>query len=270
MSHVQIETPPISTHRAATQLPLKEDVVVKVDDVHKRFAAHSNRVLTLKEQALRMIRGRNTLLASSNWIEVLRGVSFSVRESESVSLLGKNGGGKSTLLRIIAGIYEPTSGSVSVTGRMSPLIELGAGFQGEFTGRENAKLYAQILGLTLAEIEDRMPRVIEFSELGDFMDRPVRMYSTGMVSRLAFSVATEIQPQILLLDEVLSVGDHAFQKKCFARIDEIKSKGTTIIMVTHSTGNALRWSERSLYLRNGRIVADGPSEEVTKQYLADS
>lgn len=202
-------------------------------------------------------------------ITVLNSINLRIGRGETVAFVGRNGSGKSTLLKLLAGIYEPTTGTVNVQGRISPLIELGAGFHPEFTGRENILLNAQILGLSRRDVLERIDEIIEFSELGDFIDYPVRTYSSGMFMRLAFSVAVKVDPDILLVDEILAVGDARFQAKCHSKLEEFKKRGKTIILVTHSLGIVESWATRAVYLRDGTIAFDGNPSQAIAQYLAE-
>lgn len=251
------------------------DFAVKVEDISKTFYFDTNQLLSLKHHVLSLLHrisgaGGRVLHPAGQKRDVLKAVNFNIGWGETVAILGRNGCGKSTLLRIIAGIYQPTQGSVKAHGRISPLIELGSGFHPDFTGRENAILYGKILGLTRSQIASKIDKIVDFSEVGNYIDRPVRLYSSGMISRLAFSVATEVEPDILLLDEVLSVGDISFQAKCKKRMEEIQKRGTTIIMVTHQVGAAQSWAKRCIYLRDGVVVADGQSKEVVDLYQKDN
>lgn len=203
---------------------------------------------------------------STRLLKVLKSVDFEIVKGETVALLGSNGSGKSTLLKILAGIYQPTSGVVEIGGRVSPLIELGAGFHPEFSGRDNIYINATILGLSKSEIEERIQDIIAFSELGDFIDCPVRTYSSGMYMRLGFSISVHVDPSILLIDEVLAVGDMNFQAKCQQKLDEFKSKGITIVLVTHNLEIVKSWTNRAIYLRSGEIIYDGESSVAVQRY----
>jgi lipopolysaccharide transport system ATP-binding protein len=182
----------------------------------------------------------------------LRDVDLEVWPGETVGIVGKNGSGKSTLLQIIAGTMTPTQGDVEVHGRVAALLELGSGFSPDFTGRENVKLNASLLGLRAAEIEERMPRIEAFAELEDFIDQPVRTYSSGMYMRLAFAVAINTDPDVLIIDEALAVGDEAFQRKCFATIERMKKGGATILFVSHSASSVNQLCDRAVLLDGGR------------------
>lgn len=197
---------------------------------------------------------------------VLRDVSFDVQPGEAVGIVGINGAGKSTLLKIITGTVKPTTGTVEIGGRVSALLELGMGFHPDFTGRENVYMAAQLKGMTRDEVEQRMREIEEFAEIGDYIDQPVRVYSSGMQVRLAFSVATCVRPDILIVDEALSVGDAAFQRKCFRRIEDFRADGTTLLFVSHSTEAVKKICNRAIFLKNGAIVAIGSAKRVCDEY----
>lgn len=197
----------------------------------------------------------------------LRDVDLAVVKGETLGVVGQNGSGKSTLLQLIVGTLTPTSGTVSCEGRISAILELGAGFNPEFTGVENAKLNASIMGMSGPEIEDRMPAILEFSELGDFIDKPVKTYSSGMYIRLAFSVVINMSPDILVIDEALAVGDSKFQRKCFRKLDELRNDDTTIVFVTHATDTVISHCDRAVFMEHGGIVKTGDPKEVVNTYL---
>lgn len=198
---------------------------------------------------------------------VLDDVSIDIKKGEAVGLVGKNGCGKSTTLKLLTKILYPSSGTIHMQGRVSCLIELGAGFHPDMTGRENIFINAAIFGLSKKEIKRRMDRIIEFSELGEAIDAPVRTYSSGMYMRLAFSIAINVDADILLVDEILAVGDAYFQEKCFKKLKDIKANGTTIVIVSHNIEQIEQICDRSLWLRDGKIVMDGPAKDVHKKYL---
>lgn len=198
---------------------------------------------------------------------VLKDVSFTIKPGECVGILGVNGAGKSTLLKIITGTTQATSGDVTVTGRVAALLELGMGFHPEFTGRQNVYMAGQLQGLTVDRIAELMPEIERFAEIADYIDQPVRVYSSGMQLRLAFSVATSVRPDLLIVDEALSVGDAYFQAKCYQRINEFKEQGMTLLLVSHSPGDVVKHCERAILLKDGRIEQDGPSRAVTNRYL---
>jgi lipopolysaccharide transport system ATP-binding protein len=197
----------------------------------------------------------------------LRGVNFCVRRGETVGIMGRNGAGKSTLLQMIAGTLSPSQGTVSVRGRVGALLELGAGFSPEFTGRENVRISASLWGLSKAEIDDKLERVIAFAEIGDFIDQPVKVYSSGMFVRLAFAVSTVVVPDLMIVDEALSVGDIRFQAKCFRRLHELQEQGTAILLVTHSPDQVIKHCSRAVLIENGSVIADGVPKEVSNIYM---
>jgi len=203
-------------------------------------------------------------------IAALEDVSFEVKRGESFGVIGRNGGGKSTLLQILTGVLRPTSGEVQVEGRVSALLELGSGFNPEYTGRDNVILNGMILGLTRDEILARFDQIVAFAEIGEAIERPVKTYSTGMVLRLAYAVQALIDPEILIIDEALAVGDFFFQQKCFAHMRALKAKGVTLILVSHDMGTVRDLCDRALYLRRGRAHRIGTSQEAIREYLAET
>jgi ABC-type polysaccharide/polyol phosphate transport system ATPase subunit len=233
---------------------------IAVDGVSRCFLVRAREVLTLKE--LLVARGRTG--AQEVW--ALHDVTASVEPGEAVGLIGRNGSGKSTLLRLIAGIIRPTSGCVAAGGRVGSLLELGAGFHPDFTGRENVFLNGSIQGLRRVQIRERFDEMVAFAELEPAIDRPVRTYSSGMVMRLGFAIAAFLDADILLLDEVFAVGDESFQRKCFGVIAEFKSRGGTIVFVSHDASAVERLCERSLLLQQGRLVFDGPTRDAVGEY----
>lgn len=196
----------------------------------------------------------------------LRDISLTVDRGEALGILGRNGAGKSTLLQIIAGTLAPTSGDMIARGKIAALLELGSGFSPDFTGKENVRLNAALLGLTSDEVDRKYQQIVEFADIGDFIDQPVKTYSTGMMMRLAFAVQTVVEPDLLIVDEALSVGDARFQKKCFDRLESLRELGTTILFVTHDTGAVVRLCTRAIILENGRICGDDAPSVVARQY----
>jgi lipopolysaccharide transport system ATP-binding protein len=197
----------------------------------------------------------------------LQGASFDVAQGESVGVIGKNGSGKSTLLQLVAGIVPPSAGEISVRGRVSALLELGAGFNPEFTGRENLHLNGALLGMSREEVEEALPRILDFAEIGDYVDQLVKTYSSGMFVRLAFSMAVHSHPEVLIVDEALAVGDVYFQAKCQRRIEQLRSSGCSFLLVTHSVDTLSRLCDRGIVLEAGRVVRDGPVESAVREYL---
>ena len=198
---------------------------------------------------------------------VLQDINIHIHAGETVGIVGVNGAGKSTLLKMIAGTSQPTTGSIQITGRVAALLELGMGFHPDFTGRQNVYMAGQLLGLGAHEISELMPQIEAFAEIGNYIDSPVRMYSSGMQMRLAFSVATAVRPDLLIVDEALSVGDAYFQAKCYQRINQFKEQGTTLLLVSHSAGDVVKHCERAIMLKDGRVEMDGSSRAVTNRYM---
>jgi lipopolysaccharide transport system ATP-binding protein len=196
----------------------------------------------------------------------LKNVSFTIRQGENVGIVGANGAGKSTLLSLAVGLSTPDEGTVKLSGRTAALLELGSGFHPDLTGRENVALNASLLGLTRKRTAEAFENVLEFSEMADFIDEPLRTYSSGMVMRLAFSVAIHVDPDFLIVDEVLAVGDQRFQAKCFDRIEQLKRGGKSLLCVSHSTATVLQVCERALWLDHGELMADGKAEDVIRMY----
>jgi ABC-type polysaccharide/polyol phosphate transport system ATPase subunit len=233
-------------------------------DVVQRFRLIQERPDTLREAFAHLFRKQ----VSYHNFEALKRISFVIREGETVAIIGRNGSGKSTILKIIAGVYRPTGGDVRVSGQVGALIELGAGFHPDLTGRENIILNGLLLGLSRHEIQSRERQILDFAELGDFIDSPVKQYSSGMFMRLGFAVATEIDPDILLIDEILAVGDESFQHKCAARIDDFRRRGKTIILVSHNLAAVRQLCHRALLIDAGVLLADGPADELIARYEA--
>ncbi|MGF0101172.1 ABC transporter ATP-binding protein [Bariatricus sp. SGI.019] len=238
------------------------DTVIKVDHVSMRFNLSSEKVDNMKEYFIRRIK-RNM---SYDEFWALQDVDFEVKRGESVGLIGLNGCGKSTLLKTIAGVLKPTKGSVRIQGTIAPMIELGAGFDMDLTARENVYLNGAILGYSRKEMNSYYDGIVEFSELEEFMDVPIKNFSSGMLARLAFSIATIGQPDILIVDEVLSVGDFRFQEKCEKRIQGMMKEDTTILFVSHSIDQVKKICKRAIWIEKGHIREDGTSEEVGSRF----
>lgn len=238
-----------------------DEIAIQVQDVKKSFRLYYDKGHTIKEKTLH--RGRRQYHVS----EILKGVSFAVKKGEALGLVDHNGCGKSTLLKLLTRIMYPDEGSIVLNGRVSSLLELGAGFHPDMSGRENIYINASIFGLGRKEIDRRIGRIIEFSELEEFIDNPVRTYSSGMYMRLAFSVAINVNADILLIDEILAVGDVNFQAKCFRRLMEIKGAGTTIVLVSHSTAQIERICDRSIWIQDGLVKKEGSPADVHREYL---
>lgn len=238
-----------------------DEIAIEVKDVQKMFKVYYDKGNLLKEKVL--FHNRNRF--EERW--VLDGISFTIKKGEAVGLIGQNGCGKSTTLKLLTKIIFPNSGNIHLCGRVSSLLELGAGFHPDMSGRENIYINAAIFGLTRKEIESKLEEIIEFSELEEYIDNPVRTYSSGMYMRLAFSVAINVGADILLIDEILAVGDANFQTKCFNKLREIKGQGVTIVIVSHSMGQLEQICDRSIWLEKGKIVMDGIPREVHPAYL---
>lgn len=235
---------------------------MRLEDVSVRFRLPRERILSFKEYAIHWLRRR--IRYEDFW--ALRGVSLEVGHGEVFGIIGANGAGKSTLLKVLAGVFRPTEGRVRVWGKLAPLIDLGAGFEHELTGRENAVMNGTILGYSKAESEARLARSVAFAELEEFIDAPLRTYSSGMIARLAFAVATDVEPDVLIVDEVLSVGDAAFQKKSFERIQAFRTQGVTILLVSHDMAAISSMCNRVAWLDHGRVREVGPPSEVLPRY----
>lgn len=234
---------------------------IKIKNLTKQFKINSDKPRTLKEKIL--FSNRNKVEKHT----VLRDITLNIEKGETVALIGTNGSGKSTLLKLMTKIIYPTTGTITTYGKLTSLLELGAGFHPDFTGRENVYFNAAIFGLTKQEIERRIDEIIEFSELGEFIDNPVRTYSSGMYMRLAFSIAINVDAEILLIDEILAVGDQHFQDKCFSKLEELKKSDKTIVIVTHSLDQVKRLCTRAIWIKDGEVELDGDPNEVVDKYL---
>ena len=235
-----------------------------VNNVSKIFYVFMDKANSLKEKMLFWKRNKRETR------EVLKDVSLTIKNGEAVALIGVNGSGKSTLLKLMTKIIYPTNGEIITNGKLTSLLELGAGFHPDFSGRENIYFNASIFGLTKKQIDARLEEIIEFSELRDFIDNPVRTYSSGMFMRLAFAVAINVDADILLVDEILSVGDQHFQEKCLNKMKELKAQGKTMVFVTHSLGSARELCDRAVWLNKGHIQLDGNVNEVIDEYLKET
>lgn len=240
-------------------------VAISLENVCKRFPNRSRSATTLKSTVLDFIRRRGRPRAVDRF-DALHDVNLAVPAGQSVGLIGRNGSGKSTALKLIAGIYRPDAGTVTVSGRVAALIELGAGFHPEFSGRENIFMNGMILGLTRRQLAAKMDEIVDFAGLGDFIDAPTRTYSSGMYMRLGFAVAVHVDPDILLIDEVLAVGDEGFAKRCYDRLAELRRRGTTLVVVTHEAVVVERWCDAVVWLDRGVVQAHGQPRKVIEQY----
>ena len=236
---------------------------VEVHNVSMRFNLAREKVDNLKEYIVRMLKGKVTAI-DEFW--ALKNVSFNIVKGESFGLVGANGSGKSTMLKIVSGILTPTEGSVAVHGSVAPLIELGAGFDMQLTGRENIFLNGAILGFSKREMTAKYDEIVDFSELGEFIEVPVKNYSSGMIARLGFSCATTVRPEILIVDEILSVGDHRFQEKCSKRMEEMMGAGTTVILVSHSEDDVRRICKKAAWIDHGHLMFVGEADKAIDAY----
>lgn len=255
---------------------MNDDVAISVNNVSKAYTIWRDPAARIKHPFLKLIgelfpplrpKIDKKLEGLCSEFYALKNVSFDVKKGESVGIIGRNGSGKSTLLQIIAGTLQPTQGSVTVKGRVAALLELGSGFNPEFTGRENVYLNASILGLTRQETEERFAEIEAFADIGDFIDQPVKTYSSGMSVRLAFAVQSQVDPDVLIIDEALSVGDIRFQTKCFARLRQLQEKGTSILLITHSSEQIVTHCSRAMLLHDGKRHKIGDAKIVVNSYM---
>ena len=243
---------------------MKKDIAIKVTNMTKTFKLYSDKPNTMKERLVRGWKKNNNEIHT-----VLKNINLEIKKGETVALIGVNGSGKSTLLKLMTKIIYPNKGTVETNGKLTSLLELGAGFHPDFTGRENIYFNAAIFGLSKKEIDDRVDDIIEFSELGEFIDSPIRTYSSGMYMRLAFAVAINVDAEILLVDEILAVGDQHFQDKCFRRLEELSKSDMTIVIVAHGMEALKKLCNRGIWINNGSIAMDGDFIEVSDAYLKE-
>ena len=241
---------------------IKDSIIV--EHVYKTFSVYMDKANSIKEKILFWNRNKKEKR------EVLKDINLKIKKGEAVALIGVNGSGKSTLLKLMTKIIYPNKGKITTNGKLTSLLELGAGFHPDFSGRENIYFNASIFGLTKKQIDDRLEKIIEFSELKDYIDNPVRTYSSGMYMRLAFSVAINVDADILLVDEILSVGDQHFQEKCLKKMQELKEEGKTMVFVTHSLNSARMLCDRAIWLHKGSIKLDGNINEVIDKYIKET
>ncbi len=239
------------------------EFAIRMKDLRKDFAVSHAGIASLKSLIV-FWKKRNIVK-----LDVLKGVSIDVRKGECLAIIGKNGAGKSTLLSLLARIYKPTSGTMEVNGRVAPLLELGAGFHPDLTGIENVYFNGVILGLSREEIQRRLPSIVEFSELGDAVEAPVRTFSSGMMARLGFSIAVHVDADILIVDEVLAVGDQRFEKKCLQRVEEFRQNGGTILLVSHQLDTVEEFADRCIWLDQGVVRLEGNPADVISAYRAE-
>ena len=242
----------------------KKDYAIKVSHVTKKFKIYYDKANTLKE---RLVFWKNNNKNEER--TVLEDINIEIKKGETVALIGTNGSGKSTLLKLMTKIIYPTKGKIITVGKLTSLLELGAGFHDDFTGRENIYFNASIFGLTKSEIDAKVDDIIAFSELEEFIDNPVRTYSSGMYMRLAFSVAINVNAEILLIDEILAVGDQHFQDKCFKKLEELKNSDKTIVIVSHSLDSVRKLCDRAIWIKDGHVEMDGETNNVIDKYLEE-
>jgi ABC-type polysaccharide/polyol phosphate transport system ATPase subunit len=235
---------------------------IRIRDAGVSYRLYREKVTTLKEAVVQRFRH----LRSAEVFWALRHVSLQIDPGEAIALVGHNGSGKSTLLKTVAGVLQPSEGEVVTQGRISPMIELGAGFDSELTGRDNVYLNGALLGFSHKQMEGKFDRIVAFSELGDFIDMPIKNYSSGMYARLGFAIAQDVEPDILIVDEVLAVGDERFQEKCKARIRDFRTAGVTFCFVTHGLAGARELCPRAAVLHHGRLAFDGPIDQAWERY----
>ncbi|XOK60431.1 ABC transporter ATP-binding protein [Paenibacillus elgii] len=238
--------------------------IVEINDVSMMFNLSREKIDNVKEYFIRFVKGQ--IIFEEFW--ALKNISLNMKKGESLGIVGLNGSGKSTLLKLIAGVLKPTTGNISVYGTVAPLIELGAGFDFDLTARENIFLNGAILGYSRAQMKEKFEEILDFAELWDFVDVPIKNFSSGMVARLGFSIATISRPDILIADEILGVGDYKFQKKCEERMADIIGNGATVILVSHSIDTVKKICTNVAWLNKGQLISVGPTDTVCKEYMA--
>ena len=246
---------------------LEDNVAVRLEHVSMEFKISKDKIDTLKEYVIRTLK-RNK--KEKEKIRILNDISFEVHKGDKLGILGFNGAGKSTLLKILAGIYEPTYGKITINGKVAPLLELSAGFDKNYTGKNNIYLNGAFLSMDKDFLDEKFDEIVEFSELGEFINYPVKNYSSGMRAKLGFSIATLIEPDILIVDEILSVGDIKFRKKSSEKINELMAEGVTVLLVSHSINQIRKICNKCIWIESGRIVMEGPSDEVCDAYVANA
>ena len=246
---------------------IEDDVVVSVEHVTMEFKITKDKIDTLKEYVIRTLK-RNK--KEKEKVRVLDDITFKVHKGDKLGILGFNGAGKSTLLKILAGIYEPTSGNIQIKGKVAPLLELGAGFDKNYTGRNNIYLNGAFLSMNKDFLDKKFNEIVEFSELGEYIEYPVKNYSSGMRAKLGFSIATLVEPDILIVDEILSVGDIKFRKKSSQKIDEMMADGVTVLLVSHSIGQIRKICDKCIWIDNGKLIMQGDADEVCDAYVANA
>ncbi len=243
------------------QIP-EPETIIEVKNVSMDFYSRDEKVDNLKEFFIRLIRGK----LEKKKTRILNNISFSVKKGESIALIGHNGAGKSTLLKMLTGIYSPTEGTIKVKGKVAPLLNLGAGFDHEASAKENVYLNGAILGYSRKELAKKYDEIVDFAELHDHMHIPIKNFSSGMVARLGFAIAIDVDPDILLVDEILSVGDENFRRKCANKIDELRKKGVTFVIVSHNIGQVKSLCQKAVWIENSELMAYGEVNEVCEKY----
>ena len=243
-----------------------DSIAIRVENITQRFRVIRERPDTLRELFTKLFRQENNV----HDFEAIRNVSFNISKGEMVGIIGRNGSGKSTLLKVMSGVYKPSSGTVQVRGTIAPLLELGAGFHHELTGRENIVINGLLMGFSKRDMQQREQSIIEFADIGEFIDVPVKQYSSGMYMRLAFAVATEVNPDILAVDEILAVGDTAFRQKCFDRLQRFREANKTILFVTHSMQQIVEYCDRAILLDKGQLLFDGTPKQAVELHSITS
>ena len=247
---------------AAARRETGSEVTIRLENISVRYRVSHERMGTFKEYIIRVLQRR----VNHDEFWALRDVNLEVRKGEVFGIVGRNGAGKSTLLKVVARVLRPTTGRVWVRGRIAPLLEFGAGFHPELTGRENVFLNGTLLGFSHRQMGEKFQRIVDFAELGEFIDAPLRTYSSGMQARLGFAIATDVKPDVLIVDEVLAVGDEAFQRKSAARMEEFREQGATVLLVSHNTATVKKMCQRAVWLNHGVVRALGTAEEVAARY----
>ncbi len=251
-----------ASDRMVQEHTLHSDQAIHLEDVSVRYRVPSERIGTFKEYMIRLLKRQ--IQMRTFW--AINGISLDIQRGEVFGVVGNNGAGKSTLLKVVARVLRPTKGRVVVRGRVAPLLELGAGFHPELTGKENIFLNGALLGFSHHETLEKYDQIVDFSELGEFINAPIRTYSTGMYARLGFSVATASEPDVLIVDEILGVGDESFQKKCQARIQEFRQRGAAILLVSHNMGSIQTMCQRAAWIDHGELKAIGKPDQVIRAY----
>lgn len=244
-------------------LAQEEDYIIEVDNVSLDFYTRDEKIDNLKEFFIRLIKGKT----ERKTVRILNNVSFKVKKGESIAIIGHNGAGKSTMLKLIADIYRPTEGTVKVKGKVAPLLNLGAGFDQESSAKENVYLNGAILGYSRKEIAKKYEEIVEFAELKDYMHIPIKNFSSGMVARLGFAIAIDVNPDILLVDEILSVGDENFRNKCARKVKELRDQGVTFVIVSHNMPQVRSLCQKAVWIENSEVMAYGEVNEVCDQYI---